>query len=205
MECLAKNALDREHGVCHTCVRPGDLLMSKFRIHYHLPTSPPPAEYRDLLIRFQGCILEQRPDGLVVAADRKRVDTVLAEFSDWRGTPVDSAASAPQPRRRLSMVYGFIATPDLLVVDSAHVIVFDDTTRVIGIEIEQVNENEFLTISPFDLDEGEFERQYKTYLQKLVAEVEEMMGDGITASQRNSWERKLRQRAPKILVGVKQI
>lgn len=177
--------------------------MSKFCIHHQSP-NPPPAEYRDLVMRFQGRILEQRPDGIVVAVDRKRVDTVLADFSDWRVTPVD-LSSATQPRRRLSMVYGFIATPDLLLVDSAHVIVFDDTTRVIGIEIEHVNENEFLTISPFDLDEGEFERQYKMYLQKLVAEVEEMVGDGITASQRHSWERKLRQRVPKILVGVKQI
>lgn len=114
------------------------------------------------------------------------------------------STSSRSARPQLSMVYGIFADPSLMIVDFQHVLKFDETTVVFGIEIETKNDNEFLTISPFDLDESEYEQRYASYLNILYAEVEELVGDTVTAAQRNMWERKLRNKKPKILVGVRR-
>lgn len=108
-------------------------------------------------------------------------------------------------RPHLSMVYGVFADPSLMIVEFEHVLRFDENTCVFGVEIEQVKDNEFLTISPFDLDESEYHERYLRYLNILYAEVEEVVGDRITHAQRNMWEQKLRHKKPQILVGVRKI
>lgn len=107
-------------------------------------------------------------------------------------------------RPQLSMVYGIFADPSLMIIEFEHVLKFDDNTIVFGVEIEHKNDNEFLTISPFDLDESDYEERYTRYLNVLYAEVEELVGDRITAAQRNMWEKKLRHKKPQILVGVRR-
>lgn len=108
-------------------------------------------------------------------------------------------------RPRLSMVYGIFAEPSLMIVEFEHVLRFDDNTAIFGVEIDQANDNEFLTISPFDLDEHEYHERYIRYLNILYAEVEEVVGDRITAAQRNMWEQKLHHKKPQILVGLRRI
>lgn len=108
-------------------------------------------------------------------------------------------------RPQLSMVYGVFAEPSLMIVKFEHVLRFDENTAIFGVEIERTNDNEFLTISPFDLDESEYHERYLQYLNILYAEVEEVVGDTITAAQRNMWEKKLRHKKPQILVGVRRI
>lgn len=108
-------------------------------------------------------------------------------------------------RPQLSMVYGIFADPGLMLVDFEHVLRFDDNTIVFGVEIESKNDNEFLVISPFDLDESDYHERYNRYLNILCAEVEEVVGDQVTQAQRNMWEMKLRHKKPQILVGVRRI
>lgn len=116
-----------------------------------------------------------------------------------------NSLSSSSQRPQLSMVYGIFAEPSLMIVEFEHVLKFDENTTILGVEIEHTNDNEFLAISPFDLDETEYHERYLRYLNTLYAEVEEVVGEKITAAQRNMWEKKLRHKKPQILVGVRRL
>lgn len=103
---------------------------------------------------------------------------------------------------QIFLVYGFIADPSLLVTEFHHVIRFNEHTVGIGVVVDSKPYDGFIPISPFDLDESEYDEAYKNVLNKIVAEVNELGGDLLSEAQRNMWERKLRFQKPSLFVGV---
>lgn len=105
---------------------------------------------------------------------------------------------------KLVLVYGFIADPSLLVTDFHHVIRLNEHTVAVGVVVDSKPYDGLIPISPFDLDESEYDPAYKMALNKIIAEVNELEEEVFSSAQRNMWEKKLRFQKPSLFVGVCQ-
>ena len=105
---------------------------------------------------------------------------------------------------RLKLVYGVLFPNALEIIDFAHLVAFDRETYVLGAVLDTTAANEFIHLDPEGFDQVDLDRQWKKCVDQLVAEVEEVEGDLVTAAERNMWEAKVRRLTPKIIVGLSE-
>lgn len=187
--------------------------MKKFTVLYNSIKEPPPKEQSSVLSALQGTILDQIPGSISVLGNKEQIRQALNPFPDWQLHPqqdlqanssvIKSSYSKTKPK--LSLVYGIIADPTLLLIESSHTVHFNDNTQVIGFEVETAAANEFIPIQPYDIDENHLDSLFRNHLKKMIAEAEEVVGEQITASQLNMWEKRLRIRKPQLMVGIRQV